>query len=259
MLNPDWGVSTDPGHLRPLNEDSYLAQPPIFAVADGMGGHAAGEIASGLVIAALRQLAVPSELRPEDVSATITAANDEIVRHGLEQEQTIGMGTTVTGVAIVSVGGTEHWAVFNVGDSRVYRYFNGVLQQVTVDHSEVEELIAAGYLTRAAARTDHRRHIITRALGTVPAPPVDLWVFPPTPGERFLVCSDGLPDELPDDQIAALMAAAATPRDAAALLVAEALQAGGRDNVTALVIGLAEATEDGVDEDTAPQVGAETG
>lgn len=268
MLSADWGVSSDAGPHRRVNEDSYLAEGRVFAVADGMGGHAAGEVASGIVIAALRQLAEGQPPRPEDLSAAVDAANAEIVQRGFEQTQTLGMGTTVTGVVLVSVGGSDHWAIFNVGDSRVYRFANGQLRQVTVDHSEVQELIAAGYLTREAARTDHRRHIITRALGTMPAPQMDMWVFPPTVGERFLVCSDGLSDELTDPEIARLMASAATPRDAAALLVSEAIHAGGHDNVTALVVGLSETESDGegfdragsgVDEDTAPRIGAGAG
>ncbi|MGI8881215.1 MAG: PP2C family protein-serine/threonine phosphatase [Jatrophihabitans sp.] len=262
MLKADWGVSTDPGPHRPLNEDSYLAEPEVFAVADGMGGHAAGEIASGIVIAALRQLASRAPLRPDDIGTTIVAANDEIVQRGFEQSTTAGMGTTVTGVAVVSIGGSDHWAVFNVGDSRVYRFAETRLQQITVDHSEIEELIAAGYLSREQARTDHRRHIITRALGTVPAPLADLWVFPPTADEQFLICSDGLTDELTDGELQEIMRAAATPRDASSLLVNAAIRAGGRDNVTALVVGLAAAEHDSssdIDEDTTPHVAAGTG
>ena len=201
-----------------------------------MGGHAAGDVASDMVIEALRQLASADVLSTRELTQVIQSANDQIVARGFQQAPTIGMGTTVTGVALVSGDETPLWAVFNVGDSRVYRFSDGRLTQVTVDHSEVQELIDAGRLTPDQARTDPRRNIVTRALGTVPAPPVDLWIVPPEPGDRFLVCSDGLTEELTDPQIEKILAEVATPREAAAALVEEALRAGGRDNVTVVVV-----------------------
>jgi len=201
-----------------------------------MGGHAAGDVASGMIIDALRPLAAGDVLTTRELTHVIRTANDAIVARGFEQAPTVGMGTTVTGVALVSGTDTPLWAVFNVGDSRVYRFAAGKLTQVTIDHSEVQELIDAGHLTADEARTDPRRHIVTRALGAVPAPPVDLWIVPPEPGELFLVCSDGLTEELTDPQIEKILAVAAAPGEAAAALVDEALQAGGRDNVTVVVV-----------------------
>jgi PPM family protein phosphatase len=208
----------------------------VFAVADGMGGHAAGDVASGMIIDALRPLAHSDVLSTRELTEVIQAANDDIVVRGFQRAPTIGMGTTVTGVAFVSGADTALWAVFNVGDSRVYRFRDGRLTQVTVDHSEVQELIDAGRITPEQARTDLRRHIVTRALGTIPAPPVDLWILPPGPGEQFLICSDGLTEELTDPQIEKVLADATTPAEAAANLVDEALRAGGHDNVTVVVV-----------------------
>ena len=201
-----------------------------------MGGHAAGDVASDMVIEALRQLASADVLSTRELTQVIQSGHDQIVARGFQPAPTIGLGTTVTGVALVSGDETPLWAVFNVGDSRVYRFSDGRLTQVTVDHSEVQELIDAGRLTPDQARIDPRRNIVTRALGTVPAPPVDLWIVPPEPGDRFLVCSDGLTEELTDPQIEKILAEVATPREAAAARVAEALRAGGPDNLTVLVV-----------------------
>jgi protein phosphatase len=231
-----WGAATDTGRHRGRNEDSLLAEGRVYAVADGMGGHAAGDVASGMIIDALRPLAHSDVLSTRELTQVIQAANDAIVARGFQRPPSLGMGTTVTGVALVSGADTPLWAVFNVGDSRVYRFRDGRLTQVTVDHSEVQELIDAGRMTPEHARTDPRRHIVTRALGAVPAPPVDLWILPPEAGEQFLICSDGLTEELTDPEIEKVMAAAATPADAAASLVDEALRAGGHDNVTVVVV-----------------------
>jgi PPM family protein phosphatase len=236
MLTTQWGACTCTGPHRQSNEDSYLADGRVFAVADGMGGHAAGEVASRIAVEALAGLSGSEPLTPDRLTKAIRAANDDIVRHGFAERRTLGMGTTVTGLALVSADGAEASAVFNVGDSRVYRYAEGLLRQVTVDHSEVEELVAAGYLTRDAARTDDRRHIVTRALGALPAPEVDLWLFAPSAGEQFVVCSDGLSEELTDAQIADVLAAAGDPQDAAERLVDSAIRAGGHDNVTVVVV-----------------------
>ena len=231
-----WGAATDTGRHRERNEDSFLAEGRVFAVADGMGGHAAGDVASGMAIDALRPLADADVLSTRELTQVIQSANDAIVSHGFEHAPTTGMGTTVTGVALVSGDDTPLWAVFNVGDSRVYRFSDGRLTQVTVDHSEVQELMDAGRMTPEQARSDPRRHIVTRALGTLPAPPVDIWILPLEPGEQFVVCSDGLTEELTDPQIEKLLSAATTPAEAAANLVDEALRAGGHDNVTVVVV-----------------------
>lgn len=246
MPNVVVGSRTDVGRQRQLNEDAVLVGDRVWAVADGMGGHAAGDVASSLAIAALRELDQADELTPEGVQAAVSEANRAVTGHGAEHPDALGLGTTVTGLAEVQLDGEPHWAVFNVGDSRVYRYVNGELLQVSVDHSEVEELLAAGLIDASQARTHPARHIVTRAIGTRPAPTVDVWVLPQTEGERFLICSDGLTDELRDDEIAALLGDNPSPRQAADALVEAVLALGARDNVTVVIVDLvgAEASDD---------------
>lgn len=235
MLTVAAGSASDAGLVRAVNEDCALAGARVFAVADGLGGHASGDVAARVVTAALGELgAMP--FGPSEVSAALAGANARIV--AAATGPAVGMGSTVAGLAIVTLGGGDHWLVFNVGDSRVYRYAAGRLVQLTVDHSEVAELVRAGELEPARARQDPRRHIITRCLGTEPPPVPDLWVFPPVPGERFVLCSDGLPQELDDVAIAAVLAVEADPQRAADALVRAAVAAGGRDNVTAVVVDL---------------------
>jgi PPM family protein phosphatase len=164
------------------------------------------------------------------------AGNHDILAAIEVDERQAGMGTTLTGLAIIDRSGDPRWLVFNVGDSRVYRFADDELTQLTVDHSEVEELVAAGRLSAAQAKEYPRRNVVTRSLGLVPAPAADVWVLAPAAPERFLVCSDGLTLELSDDSIAAVLRAESDPQRAADRLVAVTLDAGGRDNVTVLVI-----------------------
>ncbi|WP_327009266.1 protein phosphatase 2C domain-containing protein [Dactylosporangium sp. NBC_01737] len=217
------GAASDIGRVRRRNEDSALVADGVFAVADGMGGHAAGDIASDLAVRALRRLADRPDRTPQDVHEEIARANGDILASAVEHPVRTGMGTTLTGISLVLDGGAERWAVFNVGDSRVYRFAGGVLTQLTVDHTAPESV------TR-------RRGVITRALGTRPAPDADLWVLPPVPGERFVICSDGLSLELTDEEIAAVLRGEPAAQAAAELLVRRAVLAGGRDNVTAVVV-----------------------
>jgi protein phosphatase len=216
------GAASDTGRVRSRNEDSAFAGAGVYAVADGMGGHAAGDVASGLAVAALGRLEQRPDRGPQDVRAELARANRDILASAGADPARSGMGTTVAGVSLVRVAGTEHWAVFNVGDSRVYRFVDDALTQITVDHSEPNNTTP--------------QHVVTRALGTDPGPDADLWVFPPTPGERFLICSDGLPRELADTEIAAVLRAETGAQDAADSLVRRAVSAGGRDNVTAVVV-----------------------
>ncbi len=236
MPNVVVGARTDVGHQRTLNEDALLVGERVWAVADGMGGHAAGDVASRLVVTSLRELDGRDELSPGAVNAAVLRANAAVVEHGADNPETRGLGTTVTGLVEVSIAGVPHWAVFNVGDSRVYRYAGGALLQATVDHSEVEELVAEGLLAPSEARTHPARHIITRSVGMRPAPSVDLWVLPQTAGDRFLVCSDGLTSELDDEGIAQVLAEHGDPRAAASALVDAVLGTEARDNVTVVVI-----------------------
>jgi PPM family protein phosphatase len=247
------GASTDVGRVRALNEDAFLNGEHVWVVADGMGGHAAGDVASRLAVESLRELDAVEVLRPALVNAAVARANAAVVRHGMVHPEALGLGTTVTGLAEVIVGGVPHWAVFNVGDSRVYRYAGGELLRATIDHSEVEELIAEGLIDAEQARDHPARHIITRSVGMRPAPAVDLWVLPQTPGERFLLCSDGLTSELDDDQIAAVLAGHPAAAAAADALVAAVLATPARDNVTVLVVDVRGADDAADDEITVPR------
>jgi PPM family protein phosphatase len=235
------GYATDIGRLRSVNQDSVLAARGVFAVADGMGGHAAGEVASRLAIARLTRLAERDEFHPDDVRGELIAANDDILALVREHPENDGMGTTVAGLGVVCIAGADHWVVFNVGDSRVYRFVNGVLDQVTVDHTEVAELVAAGAVAAEDARSHPRRHVVTRALGSDPAPELDVWLFPPTAGERFLICSDGLFLELTEAEIAVLLRSQPVAQVAAEELVRRAKAYGGRDDVTVIVVDYAAA------------------
>lgn len=257
MMSVQWGSATDPGRVRETNEDSYLVAPNVFVVADGMGGHAAGEVASAMAVGEFRALAERSELRAEEIVDAISRANWHIVESARKHDSRKGMGTTLTGIGIVRAGGSSHWAVFNVGDSRVYHYVHGELHQVSVDHSEVQELISAGYITPEQAKTHPDRNVVTRSLGTDPAPVPDVWVFPPIAGERFLICSDGLSRELEDNEIEKILHREPVAQEAATALVARAVEAGGHDNITVVVIDFAGSLADGlthaIDEDTAPR------
>jgi serine/threonine protein phosphatase PrpC len=236
MVTITAGAVTHPGLVRSANEDSLVTTGQFAAVADGMGGHAAGEVASRIAVETIAELAAQPAPQPDDVVAAIARANGRILEQGATGRELAGMGTTLSGVGLVNVTGTPQWIVFNVGDSRVYRYADGTLAQVTVDHSEVAELLAAGQLSADEARDYPRRNVVTRSLGSHPPPQPDVWVFPPRPGERFLVCSDGLTLEMSDAEIAAVLDKYPDPNTAARELMEHALAAGGRDNVTVIVV-----------------------
>ena len=233
------GTATDVGRVRDHNEDTAMADRTVFVVADGMGGHAAGEVASRIAADTMGELAGRAQLRAEDVVIQLELANHRIRASAARHPEEAGMGTTVAGLAVVTSEGSEHWAVFNIGDSRVYRCFDGVLTQLTVDHSHVRELFDMGAITEADMARHPLRNVITRSLGTAPMGVPDLWVLPPAPGERFLICSDGLTNEISGDQIRDIIVANLTAQGAADALVRAAVTAGGHDNVTAIVVGLA--------------------
>lgn len=249
------GAATDVGRVRKANEDSVLADRTVFMVADGMGGHAAGEVASRIAVETLAPLAESPVRRREDLVQALGRANQRILESVASHPEQTGMGTTATGIAVVNAGGSDHWAVFNVGDSRVYRFVDGRLRLVTVDHSEVRELVDAGLITEAEAARHPLRNVVTRSLGTDPAPTPDVWVFPPHPGERFVICSDGLSNEVSLEEISAALAEVDDPQECAERLVSAAVEAGGRDNVSVVVVALdaEDATDDDVD--TAPRAG----
>ncbi len=245
------GFRTDVGRQRSLNEDAVLAGQQIWAVADGMGGHAAGDVAAALAIGRLKALDQQPDLRPGDLNAAIAQANADVLDYGQRHPDAWGLGTTVTGLARCLVAGSAHWVVFNVGDSRVYRIWDGQLSRATVDHSETEELVLRGLISPEQARTHQLRNIITRSVGTVPAPLVDLRVLPQSPGERWLICSDGLNSELTDIQIARVVTNIADPVRAADALVEAVLRTRARDNVSVIVVDVH--GDDQIDETTNPR------
>jgi len=249
------GSASRVGRVRSLNEDSVLALNRVFVVADGMGGHAAGDRASQLTVGVLAHLDDEEELGTEDVLAAIERANAAILEEARSRPEQRGMGTTLTGMAMISMSGQAHWMVFNVGDSRTYQFIDGALQQLSVDHSETQELIDRGMITEDEARTHPECNVITRSLGTDPAPTPDQWLLPMHERETFLICSDGLTLELGEDEIAEIMAGPGSPGEVAQRLVGAAERAGGRDNVSVVVVRTLESGEvDAGSEDTRPRL-----
>ncbi len=227
-------AASDVGKIRTLNEDSLLANSPLFVVADGMGGHANGDKASQATVQTFAERIEPGRPTTVDaVLATVRSANAaviDVVSDGFA-------GTTLVGLALVEsdVAPGVRWMAFNVGDSRLYQIVDGALIQVSVDHSVVQEMDDAGEITPAQAMVHPERNVVTRALGAEAeeAEP-DIWLLPAGGRQTFVLCSDGLTKELDDADIAAIAAGpAAEPADA---LVAVALERDGRDNVTAIVV-----------------------
>ena len=236
VISASWGSATDVGLVRQHNEDDYLAQFPVFLVADGMGGRAAGEVASGLTSVRFRDLATSGQITVDAVSRALQESNNQVFERADQSEELKGMGTTAVGLVYVEDRSQEIWLVFNVGDSRLYRWYQGSLVQVTTDHTEVQELVDMGSITADEAKSHPLRHVITRAVGTDPSVEPDIWLLPPVPGERFLLCSDGLTGEVADEEIALVLSTENDPTMAATRLVEKAIAAGGHDNVTVVVI-----------------------
>jgi PPM family protein phosphatase len=242
------GAATDVGRVREGNEDAYLVDDAmgLVAVADGMGGHRAGEVASATALEALR--AAITSGRP--LRESIEDANDAVFTKSLTDTSLRGMGTTLT-AGTLAAGGTL--LVGHVGDSRAYLLHDGELTQVTTDHSLVEELVREGRLTADEAAVHPQRSIITRALGVDAAVEVDVYPVELTPGDRVLICSDGLTGMVQADVIAATLRREDDPTRAATQLIDAANSAGGEDNITVVVVSVTdEAPVRAVDEQIAP-------
>lgn len=235
-----WGTATDRGCLRSLNEDSLLAYPPVFLVADGMGGHDAGDAASKSVVDEFSALVGRDSVSSDEIHECFGRTAQRI-RETLAGKTA---GTTVAGVAITEHEGDEYWLVFNIGDSRVYRLADGELEQISVDHSVVQELVDRGDISQDEAQSHPERHVITRAVGTGVAPEPDYWMLPAGPKDRLLICSDGLTTELTKAQIYDALTTLTDPQQAADWLVGAAVDAGGRDNVTTVIVDVAAAWND---------------
>ena len=229
------GSATDTGLVRTSNQDSLVTTASLFAVADGMGGHAGGEIAADLAVRTLESAFIrqPSGMGLADA---VNAANHAVWKASEERPELRGMGTTLTAMALVNEQGRDILALVNVGDSRTYRFHDGELTQITADHSVAEEMVRAGEITPAEAAVHPRRHILTRALGVADGVEVDLWRIHPNRGDRYLLCSDGLTNELGNGQIAEVLASVPDPDQAADLLVRAARSHGGSDNITVVVV-----------------------
>ncbi len=245
------GSATDTGLVRSVNQDLAVETSTLFAVADGMGGHAGGEVAARLAVDALAA-AFGRQPTGSGLSQAVTEANSVVWRHSQDNPELRGMGTTLTAVALVNEDGQDVLALVNVGDSRSYRFHEGELTQITTDHSLAEEMVRTGELTTAEAAVHPHRHILTRALGVSSDVAVDLWRIQPVRGDRFLLCSDGLTNELELSQISEVLASVGDPHRAADLLVQAARTHGGSDNITVVVVDVVV----GDDHDSAPVVAA---
>ena len=223
---------TDPGRRRRRNEDAYVCEPPLFAIADGMGGAQAGEVASGLAAAVLEE-ATGDERGEERVSSLIQEANRRVFQRSNEDAATSGMGTTMTVALVDHTDGTI--AFGHVGDSRAYRVRGGELEQLTDDHSLVGELVRSGRLSPEEAESHPQRSVITRALGTEPDVDVDTFTVDAEPGDIYLLCSDGLTDMTSTRDILAAVESSNDLDDAAHALVRAANDGGGEDNITVVL------------------------
>ena len=246
------GSATDTGLVRSVNQDLAIETSNLFAVADGMGGHAGGEVASRLAVDALTA-AFGRQPTGFGLSEAVTEANGVVWHHSQDNPDLRGMGTTLTAVALVNEDGRDVLALVNVGDSRSYRFHEGEITQITTDHSLAEEMVRTGELTEAEAAVHPHRHILTRALGVATDVAVDLWRIQPVRGDRYLLCSDGLTNELTVEQIADVLASVSDPQKAAELLVQAARTHGGSDNITVVIVDVVVGEDD---DESAPTVAA---
>lgn len=257
MIRAITGAATDVGRVRVGNEDSYLCTDRLFFVADGMGGHSAGEVASAIAVTTLASsLADLDSVAPtsERVAAAVRDANSAIFVEAMHDSRKAGMGTTLTGLVLTDPAG-HRVVVTNVGDSRTYLWRHGELRQVTKDHSHVQSLVDRGAITRAEARVHFQRNIVLRAMGIDSMVDVDTFDLEIEDDDRFIVCSDGLVDEADDDEIESQIRQSISPQDLADRLVALANENGGRDNTTVVVVDFKISTAgDGAIAPTAPMI-----
>lgn len=248
-----WGAMTDRGRRRAVNEDSYLAESPVFLVADGIGGHDAGAEASQRAIGGFQTLVGRPSVTVEEMQSAFSVAVRNVGDIATSQDRA---GTTLTGVAVCEQLGEPYWLVLNIGDSRTYRLFDGELEQISIDHSAVQALVDSGEIQAHEAESHPHRNVVTRAVGAGSTGEPDYWLLPVVAGERIMLCSDGLTKEVDVDRMRDLLLDESDPQRAAARLVAEALRSGGRDNVTVVVVDVrveAPLELDDLDVDTVPR------
>lgn len=239
-----WGWATDRGR-RTRNEDAVLADRTAFFVADGMGGHARGDLAARTALASMSVLAGRVDATAEDCADAVRTAAASIA--AIDPGERGPAGTTLSGALVTRDGGLPYWLVVNIGDSRTYLWRSGRLERITVDHSAVRELVDAGEITEAQARVHPERNVITRALGSGLEPRADVWMVPRHPGDLVVVCSDGVSGVLDDDEVARLLRTGGTPGDLAGLVVSAAVRGGGRDNASAVVVAVGGEPDDDCD------------
>ncbi|MGD1050445.1 MAG: Stp1/IreP family PP2C-type Ser/Thr phosphatase [Solirubrobacteraceae bacterium] len=244
---------TDTGHQRSTNEDSHFARSPLFVIADGMGGAQAGEVASQLAITHFSDGLPDGDGAERQLERAVQEANADIHALSERDARRAGMGTTLTAAYV----GADEVSFAHVGDSRAYLLRDGRLERVTEDHSLVEELLRQGRLTEEEAEEHPQRSIITRALGPEPDVDVDTFTLKAAAGDIFLICSDGLTSMVPDATIAEIVTQADDIAAAAERLVAAALDAGGRDNVTVVLFRLEQVGEEESDADAQTPATAE--
>lgn len=238
MRRAMWGAATDIGRVRRVNEDAVLASPPVFAVADGMGGHAAGDVASAMCVDVLGALAdiAPARLSREQVLHQIRKADAAVTSAAVHPDR-IGMGTTLCLLAFVDGSPSGRCVlVANVGDSRAYRVGPGGLEQLTHDHTVTQELVDRGEIAPHEAEGHPESHVVTRSLGSGARLDIDWRLVEAGPRDVFVLATDGLTREVPPDEIATIVRASHSPQHATDALVAAALGAGGRDNVSVVVV-----------------------
>lgn len=233
------GAASDVGRVRSVNQDCYLVEEGLWVVADGMGGHAAGDVAARVAVDTIHDSYSPGAGDQALIDA-IQRANRAVWQRAREDAALRGMGTTVTAVAAAEGDGSGSLVVANVGDSRAYLFESGELSQLTADHSLVEELVRAGELSPGEAAAHPQRHIVTRALGIDPDIEVDTWIITPHPGDRFVVCSDGLSNEVDGAGITRVLREERDAQAAADRLVEMAKANGGADNITVIVLDVTE-------------------
>jgi len=227
-------AGTHPGRVREVNEDALLVAPPVFLVADGMGGYARGDVASRLVVESFESLAALGAVQPGDVEAAIDTAQARVA--ALAAEFSSAPGSTLVTAAYVLEDDRGYWLLANIGDSRAYYFADGRLEQISKDHSVVQELIDAGHLTREEAIGHPERHVVTRAIGALTPSEADFSLVPAEPGSRLLLCSDGLTSELSDTAILHILAEGSDADRTVHTLVDAAVAAGGHDNVTVVLV-----------------------
>lgn len=246
------GGATDVGRLRNINQDRFVLLPDrdLFIVADGMGGHQGGEVASKLAVETVQESY--QDATADALIEAISVANHRIRDEGDADPDLRGMGTTVVALALMpeepdpdepagdDVEPPQHMLIANVGDSRGYLFRDGSLTQLTEDHSVVADLVREGRLTEEEAEVHPQRNIVTRVLGVYDTVEVDLWPVDPVEGDRYLLCSDGLFNEVGPDQIGSVLRRLEDPEDAAAELVRLANDSGGRDNITVVIVDVAD-------------------